>query len=1406
MKILFFARHLMYLRNFESALRLLAEQGHQVHIAASGREETFGGHDMVDRLCRDYPGITAGQAPLRTDDWFRLATRLRLGIDYLRYLDPAYASAPRIEARARERAPKLVVDVARWLANHPGLLARLAWTLSALEQAIPTSPDIEAYIREQAPDAVLITPLLGVVASPELDYLYASQALGLPTALSVWSWDHLSSKALIRRLPDRVLVWNPTQLREAVELHHVPRERVVVTGAQCFDHWFDRTPSRTRDAFCAHVGLPDSRPYLLWVCSALFKGSPPEAEYVLEWIRAVRASGDPVLRHANILIRPHPQRMPEWDAVDLSQCPGVAFWGGNPLDNDARADYFDSLSYSAAVAGLNTSAFIEGAIAGRPVYTVLPQKFYDNQEGTIHFHYLLDGPQALLRPSRDLADHVAQLADALRGQIPDPDRSRRFVESFVRPQGLGQASTPLFAEAVQSLPGTVDATPRRASGLFARLAVRGLRRLYETRRGRGWIEGHKPPNKAEASNRDKFRRARPVPPMKVLFLVRHYMYVRFFDSVIAELAKRGHSVHISADKWELTGGQRLVDRLTDLYPNVTAGWTPNREPGGWLDLNRRLKLGLDYLRFLDPRYAGTPVLRNRAAGRAPMIIRALVKIPGFSSAAGVRVLGRLLRFLERGVPRSPALDRFIRGQKPDVVLITPLVELGMPQLDHLLSARAARIPSVLCVGSWDHLSSKSVLRVAPDLVTVWNETQKDEAVTLHGLAAHRVEVTGAQCFDRWFEREPSRSRDSFLTRVGLPVDRPFLLYVCSSLFRGTASEPEFVEAWVQAIRGSADPQLRDMPILVRPHPQRLDEWQNVDLSGYRNVVFYGSHPIDQEAQNDYFDSLHFSHAVIGVNTSAFIEAAIAGRPVYTVLLPELSGSNQEGTLHFHYLLDPEHGLLHVARSFEEHLTQLGEAIRQPWALSEKSRRFVGTFVRPHGLESSATPRFVDAIEDAAAMPLVPRPSGKEPDPIAHAVLYPAYLVLTLRHRAVELVRYLTGKWLKDARRKVAKWPAETKRWILVRLGRIEARPAKTKSSALMPKIGRAPDPAKAELTTRMPEAHIAREEILQLGRSAEPVIVGPWLTETGFELLYWIPFLAWARAHGNLDPSQLFVVSRGGASSWYQGITSNYDDIFRHYTPEEFLRRNEERIAQQGGRLKHSNISPFDREIAARVAAERGLTKYRLLHPSLMYRLFNFYWRQLAPLSLIDHFTAYSSMHKVGLGELASQLPSEYVAVKFYANGALPDTPENRAFVGRVVQELSSTSDVVLLNTGVRFDDHSDYTTAVRSRVHTIEHLMTPETNLDIQTRVVAGAKAFVGTYGGFSYMGPFVGTNTVAFYSHPGGFRFDHLDVARRVFSGLGGGSFVPLDVKDVSVLNLARTSILGGREQGEPAPVVTP
>ena len=86
-----------------------------------------------------------------------------------------------------------------------------------------------------------------------------------------------------------------------------------------------------------------------------------------------------------------------------------------------------------------------------------------------------------------------------------------------------------------------------------------------------------------------------------------------------------------------------------------------------------------------------------------------------------------------------------------------------------------------------------------------------------------------------------------------------------------------------------------------------------------------------------------------------------------------------------------------------------------------------------------------------------------------------------------------------------------------------------------------------------------RRELARLAKVPGPILVGPWLSEVGFELLYWVPFLKWAVAEFALDPSRLIAVSRGGVSSWYQGIADNYVDLFDLFSIDEYRGANEAR-------------------------------------------------------------------------------------------------------------------------------------------------------------------------------------------------------------------------------------------------------
>ena len=488
MRIFFSIQHFGSFMAYEPVIRELAARGHQMHLAVS-RAESLGWEKALGRVLEEHPQITwswLSPSPSRAAFWFELAKTIRLWADYLRYFEPHYASAPKLRSRAEDRVPPRLVRVTRHATfGKARNRQRLLSALRTIERSLPAEREIRQELRQYKPDVVIITPLV-YLGSWQFEVLRAALAEGMRTVFAVGSWDHLSSKALIRDLPQRVLVWNETQKDEAVRLHHVPAERVVVTGAQCYDQWFGRTPVRTREEFCSRVGLPDGRPYVLYVCSALFWGSPVEAEFVRRWVESLRTSDFPELRDAAILVRPHPARTDEWRSLNLSSFDNVVVYGSNPMDAETKEDYFESLFYSSAIVGLNTSAFLEGAIVGKPLHTILTQEFSENQEGTLHFHYLLNVAGGVVQTSRSFTEHHEQLAASVRDPERRRDATARFARAFVRPQGLGHPATPVFCDAIEHV-STLPAPPaERASAGLVMLrwslypAFLALRRIYGT--------------------------------------------------------------------------------------------------------------------------------------------------------------------------------------------------------------------------------------------------------------------------------------------------------------------------------------------------------------------------------------------------------------------------------------------------------------------------------------------------------------------------------------------------------------------------------------------------------------------------------------------------------------------------------------------------------------------------------------------------------------------------------------------------------------------------------------------------------------------------------------------------------------------------------------------------------------
>jgi CRISPR-associated Cas5-like protein len=312
-----------------------------------------------------------------------------------------------------------------------------------------------------------------------------------------------------------------------------------------------------------------------------------------------------------------------------------------------------------------------------------------------------------------------------------------------------------------------------------------------------------------------------------------------------------------------------------------------------------------------------------------------------------------------------------------------------------------------------------------------------------------------------------------------------------------------------------------------------------------------------------------------------------------------------------------------------------------------------------------------------------------------------------------------------------------------------------------------PHAVRRGISAQVARVQAARLErgLANLAAGGNTIVAGPWLGEVGFELLYWLPFLRWFAARFHVAPERLLIVSRGGTASWYRPFASGYRETFDYLTPEEFRRRHDERVTANGEQ-KQTQVLAFERELLRELTTD--VHDRSMLHPSSMYALFNPFWWGHVNESWVHAHAIYARLAPDAAAPFVRP-DRPYTAVKFYFNDCFPPTEENRAFVRRTLQALAERGPVVSLATGLRLDDH-DGDDLQSLGVLSLPRHLEPRDNLAAQTAAVAGACAFVGTYGGFSYLAPFLGVRTTAYHANDG-FSRRHLTMARSALVSLGAG-----------------------------------
>lgn len=437
--------------------------------------------------------------------------------------------------------------------------------------------------------------------------------------------------------------------------------------------------------------------------------------------------------------------------------------------------------------------------------------------------------------------------------------------------------------------------------------------------------------------------------MKFLFVVpQSGLFIRHFGGVARELAADHHEIVLcTADPLGLA--EAGTAKVSGAAVRALQGEVPKlsmeqqRMPGGLLSIAvgtvRRL---LDYAIYLRPDHP-SPSLGPRALSWMSWPARLF-----WGNRAGAWLLRRsmvtgLLRAVERAIPPAHSVVDQVRGHAPNLVAISPYVT-PWQQGEYAKAARRLGIPVAALIASWDNLSTKGTFPIQPDITMVWNEPMAREAVELHQIPMHTVRIAGAPTFDFWFHTEPSMDGAEFRNIAGLPAGVPYVVYLASSS-NIAADDARIARDLAVVLRGN--PATSHLHVLARPYPLDPGAWDGLEVEGL-TVWPRGPFTIDtDEARAAYRATLSGCVAVVGVNTTAMVEAAIADRPCISI------GARPDARFgHIAHLINA--GFLEEARDVPSAVERIARIAAGSDERASQRRGFVSSFIRPCGVERDAS--------------------------------------------------------------------------------------------------------------------------------------------------------------------------------------------------------------------------------------------------------------------------------------------------------------------------------------------------------------------------------------------------------------------------------------------------------------------
>lgn len=297
--------------------------------------------------------------------------------------------------------------------------------------------------------------------------------------------------------------------------------------------------------------------------------------------------------------------------------------------------------------------------------------------------------------------------------------------------------------------------------------------------------------------------------------------------------------------------------------------------------------------------------------------------------------------------------------------------------DSIVNAAAKKnLPCQYMVLSWDHLSSKVVLRSWFDAIYVWNSVTKEEILDLdYGYRDTQIIVTGIPQYDVYLDA-PAMSREDWCSQYGLDPKRKTILF--STMPQVRHDQQHIIIESIMDMLSEHPVYCETVQVLIKCHPFDNAPVYDPLVDKYRHLSIRKSSLPDGKSQSDWQpspdeliisrDCLYFCDVNINIFSTVTIEAAMFDKPIVHIGFDPLPVENRIPCIEYygfeHFIPVMRFDASILARSFAELHEALAMALDKPEFKRESRRRLAEQYAPRFDCRASV--KLANAVGDSLA--------------------------------------------------------------------------------------------------------------------------------------------------------------------------------------------------------------------------------------------------------------------------------------------------------------------------------------------------------------------------------------------------------------------------------------------------------